>query len=159
MCLRSNIGLGFSRPCVARGGFSYSLGRLPVSGGLGPGTPAGLCFVCADLRGVSWEIRFSSWRRPFELRKALPYVSKRAASFEQYVVGAISTAELVLTRFGLLRARVVWEKPRAHQRRVGEAPCTQGLPRRRPVHTSGCLGEAPCTPGLPRRSPAHTRVA
>ena len=100
------------------------------------GTLRDLCGTFPEpLRDLCGEIRFSSWRRPFELRKALPYVSKRAASFEQYVVGAIWTAERVLTGFGLLRARVVWEKPRAHQRRLGEAPCTPGLARRSPVHT------------------------
>ena len=90
------LGLLFSRPCVARGGFYYSLGRLLDSVGFGPGRSAGKAWRRTKFSRFSGEIRFSSWRAPFELRKALPYVSKRAASFEHSVVRAIWTADRVL---------------------------------------------------------------
>ena len=98
--------------------------KKKVSVGLGPVRSAGLSARRAKLSRFCGEIRFSSWRAPFELRKALPYVSKRAASFEHSVVGAIWTADRVLPEFGLLHARVVWEKPRAHQGCLGDALCT-----------------------------------
>ena len=103
-----------SRPCVARGGFYYSLGRLRDSIGFGLGRPAGQTFKrtkCARMCGTSREcarlpakIRSSSWRRPFELRKAPPYVSKRAASFEYSVIGTIWTADRVLLQLELRHA-------------------------------------------------------